>query len=295
MLLLSFAYTLLSTFIVSYALPALDSPTTGEVITSLPEAEIAKFRPYSYYASTGNCNPSLTRNWTCGTNCEANPTFEPVASGGDGDKVQFWFVGYDPTLDTVVVSHQGTDFSKIKPVLTDIDLDLRELDSGLFRGVSQSVKVHHGFRDAHARAFTRSVFQHPVLKILSSFKDSSGAAIALLDSVFLALHLPNVVFKTVVYAMPRVGNQAFANYVDEHLHDLRHINNKRDPVPILPGMFLGYHQPSGEIHIGDDDVWYVCPGQDNTSELCSTGAVRDVLNSRPGDHVGPFNGAIMTC
>ena len=86
---LSFASTLLSTFIVSYALPASDSPTTGEVITSLPEAEIAKFKPYSYYASTGNCNPSLTRNWTCGTNCEANPTFEPVASGGDGDTVQF--------------------------------------------------------------------------------------------------------------------------------------------------------------------------------------------------------------
>lgn len=31
-------------------------------------------------------------------NCDANPTFKPVASGGDGAVVQYWFVGYDLTL-----------------------------------------------------------------------------------------------------------------------------------------------------------------------------------------------------
>ena len=37
----------------------------------------------------------------------------PVASGGDGDSTQFWYVGYDPVLDEVVVAHQGTDTSKL--------------------------------------------------------------------------------------------------------------------------------------------------------------------------------------
>lgn len=37
----------------------------------------------------------------------------PVASGGDGDSTQFWYVGYDPILDEVVVAHQGTDTSKL--------------------------------------------------------------------------------------------------------------------------------------------------------------------------------------
>jgi hypothetical protein len=47
-------------------------------------------------------------------NCAgANPAFHPVASGGDGDSVQFWFVGVDTKLGTIIVSHQGTDPSEM--------------------------------------------------------------------------------------------------------------------------------------------------------------------------------------
>jgi predicted lipase len=91
---------------------------------------------------------------------------------------------------------------------------------------------------------------------------SLGAALALLDSVFLPLHLPSsTAFKTITYGMPRVGNQAFANYVDASVHDLTHVNNKEDPIPILPGMFLGFHHPSGEVHIQDSEAWDACPGE----------------------------------
>lgn len=68
------------------------------------------------------------------------------------------------------------------------------------------------------------------------------------------------------YGLPRVGNQAFADYVDQHITVLNggaglvRINNKEDPVPILPGMFLGFHHPSGEIHIQDSGAWDACPG-----------------------------------
>lgn len=42
---------------------------------------------------------------------------------------------------------------------------------------------------------------------------SLGAAIALLDAVYLPLHLPpGTTFSTTVFGLPRVGNQAFANY-----------------------------------------------------------------------------------
>lgn len=44
---------------------------------------------------------------------------------------------------------------------------------------------------------------------------SLGAALALLDAVFLPLHLPaTTTFKMVGYGMPRVGNPAFAKYID---------------------------------------------------------------------------------
>ena len=91
---------------------------------------------------------------------------------------------------------------------------------------------------------------------------SLGAALALLDSVYLPLHLPgDTSFRTVGYGMPRVGNKAFADYVDSHVAQLTHINNKKDPVPILPGRFLGFVHASGEVHITESNTWAVCPGK----------------------------------
>jgi len=56
-----------------------------------------------------------------------------------------------------------------------------------------------------------------------------------------------------------VGNKAFADYVDANL-SLTHINNMEDFVPIIPGEFLGYTHPAGEVHIQDSGAWLACPG-----------------------------------
>lgn len=61
--------------------------------------------------------------------CQANPDFKPIASGGNGASVQFCkflylllfivdyyilgYVGYSPSLNEVIVAHQGTDISKL--------------------------------------------------------------------------------------------------------------------------------------------------------------------------------------
>ncbi|KIJ04754.1 hypothetical protein PAXINDRAFT_21952 [Paxillus involutus ATCC 200175] len=270
-------------------------------ITALTTAQIDYFTPYTYYTSAAHCTPSQTLAWDCGTNCAANPDFEPVASGGDGALVQYWFVGYDPNLDTVIVSHQGTDFSKIVPLVTDVDMFLTKLYSTLFPGISSSIKVHNGFGDAQASSATDVLAA--VKTAMSKYNTTSvtmvghslGAAITLLDSVYLPFWLPaGTTFKTIVYGLPRVGNKAFANYVDANLH-LTHINNKEDPVPIIPGRFLGFVHPSGEVHIQDSGEWKACPGQDNTSKQCIVGDVPEILKSDSSDHNGPYNGVKMSC
>ena len=79
--------------------------------------------------------------------------------------------------------------------------------------------------------------------------------------MYLPLWLPvGTTFQTIGYGLPRVGNQAFANYVDANLH-LTHINNKEDPIPICPGLFMGFVHPSGEVHIQDSDEWAACSGK----------------------------------
>lgn len=79
--------------------------------------------------------------------------------------------------------------------------------------------------------------------------------------MFFRLNLPSdVVIRFIGYALPRVGNQAFADFVDGSGVQVQQINNMEDLVPILPGRFLGYHHPSGELHILDSGSWVSCPG-----------------------------------
>lgn len=162
-----------------------------------------------------------------------------------------------------------------------------------------SVEVHSGFANEQAKTATQIL--SAVQETISTHSASSvtvvghslGAAIALLDGVYLNIQV-SVPVSTIGYGMPRVGNQAFADYVDANL-PLTHINNKKDPVPIVPGRFLGYHHPSGEVHITESNVWESCPGQDNTSTLCIIGDVPNIFDANTSDHSGPYNGITMGC
>lgn len=113
----------------------------------------------------------------------------------------------------------------------------------------------------------------------------------------------------------KVGNQAFADYVDAHVTSLSHVNNKKDVVPILPGRFLGFHHPSGEVHITESNAWDACPGmslfdivdkfnanqsnnltgQDNTNSQCIIGTVPNIFEGDESDHDGPYDGVLMGC
>jgi hypothetical protein len=271
-------------------------------ITTLTTSQIDAFTPYTFYASAGYCQPSATLAWNCGANCQANPSFIPVASGGDGSSTQFWFVGYDPTLKTVIVSHQGTDVDAIIPLITDADFELEVLDSSLFPGVSSSVEAHSGF--ANEQAKTASTILAAVETAMSAHSTTSitvtghslGAAISLLDSLYLSIQIRSATVTFIGYGLPRVGNQAFANLIDSTLSTrVTHINNKEDPVPILPGISLGFIHPSGEKHIMDSNAWVACPGQDNPSTECTTGDVPTIFEGNESEHDGPYNGVEMGC
>jgi hypothetical protein len=73
--------------------------------------------------------------------------------------------------------------------------------------------------------------------------------------------------------------------------------SKLDPIPTVPGMFLGFAHPSNEKHIvisglapGD---WIACAGQDNENIDCSTGAVPNILVGNLDDHGGPYGPVTM--
>ncbi|KAH9169451.1 lipase class 3 family protein [Lactarius sanguifluus] len=252
-----------------------------QTITALSSSQIASFAPFTHFASTAYCNPSTTRNWSCGSNCQANPDFQPVASGGDGAGTQFWYVGFSSSQNTVIVAHQGTDPSEFLADLTDANFFLESLNPSLFPGVPSSVEAHNGFADEHAK--TAPTILSAVQQTLSAHGASSvtvvghslGAALSLLDGVYLRLHLSTgVTVRVVGYGMPRVGNQDFANWVDSSWASTT---------------------PRAKVHITDSGVWENCPGQDNTSTLCTVGDVSNIFEGSIGDHSGPYAGITMGC
>ena len=273
--------------------------TVGPV-KELQKTEVEAFKPYTYYAATGYCDPSATRYWTCGKNCDQNPSYVPVASGGDGADVQYWFVGIDHDLETIIVGHEGTDPAKIVPLLTILDIQFEELTPDLFPGISPLIQVHGGFRKSHAKTALEVLDAVKQAITLTEFRKvttvghSLGAAIAILDSIYLPLFIPNITVHTVGFGTPRVGNWAFAEYVDKNAN-LTRVNNRRDPVPILPGLMLGYEHPGGERHIHSDGKWVSCSAHDNESEKCTTGEVNDIFEGDLRDHDGPYEGVVMDC
>jgi hypothetical protein len=78
----------------------------------------------------------------------------------------------------------------------------------------------------------------------------------------MKLNLPaGTTVRGVTFGTPRVGNVAWATFFDSQVSQFTRMNNKRDPVPIVPGRLLGFRHPHLEIHIEPDGTAVVCPGE----------------------------------
>jgi Lipase (class 3) len=78
----------------------------------------------------------------------------------------------------------------------------------------------------------------------------------------MTLNLPaGTSVKGVTYGTPRVGNADFARFFDAKVSDFTRVNNEKDIVPIVPGRFLGFAHPHGEVHITSPGNAVACPGE----------------------------------
>ncbi|KAG8746071.1 hypothetical protein FRC10_006174 [Ceratobasidium sp. 414] len=211
-------------------------------VTPITAATIASFAPYANFVAAAYC--SGTADWSC-TACKKVPGFIPYATGGDGDSIPMWYVGWWPAGSSVVVVHEGTDPTQFLSLLTDAEALFGSLDPSLFPGLPSSISVHSGFRDAHAS--TAATVLTTVKEIIAArgatkvtvTGHSLGGAIAGLDAAFLKSNLPSTIsIKAVTYGQPRIGNQDFADWIDQNIFDYSRITNMDDDIPIVPGKFI---------------------------------------------------------
>ncbi|TEB21795.1 lipase [Coprinellus micaceus] len=259
----------------AFAAPASSFLEIRQSVTTLSASEVSVYKPYSWYAGAAYCPPASTLAWNCGIKCSANSGFVPIASGGDGAIIQHWYVGWDASLQTLIVGYQGTDPKRLIPLLTDVNLLMTPLRPDLFPGVGLFVLTHTGFNDAHAlsaravlTAVRAGVSRYNATTVTLT-GHSLGGALAAISTLHLALNLPS-------------------NHIPP-VSEMNRINNKRDIVPTVPSRVLGFAHTEGEIHIVDSNEWKNCPGQDNTSPECTIGYAPNIIEGDLDNHNGPYD------
>ncbi|CAE7075164.1 unnamed protein product, partial [Rhizoctonia solani] len=224
--------------------------------------------------------------------------FEVYKYGGDGGVVQYWYVGWWPSQNSVVVGRQGTDPDRIEAILTDAAFLPVLLPRDQFPGRPLLATAHVGFLASHTRsaadilsAVKDVLAQRKATKIVT-VGQSLGGALATLDGLYLQLQLGGAAKVTIrTLGAPRVGNDIFADFVNAKVSDVVRITNKRDIVPVLPPLLLGFKHTTGEKHLNTNDVWNSCAGQDNLSPSCSAGEVL-IEGIKLSDHLGPYPGGV---
>lgn len=238
---------------------------------------------------------------------------------GDGITSQMAFIAYSPTAG-IVIAHQGTNTSAAASVEHDIRINQvsmhtsltkieKKVTGGQQEQDSQPISVAAGFQNAWLQTSDEVLKQVEIARkqypnvTITITGHSLGAAISLFDALAIQNKFKNATTDTVLFGMPRVGNQQFANMVDAILPDQKHIINQRDPVPHLPFQSFGFRQASGEIWIQSREPskrdeqnaqstnTLSCPGQENSD--CS-----NTINFGQfdlDDHDGPYFGVEMDC
>ncbi|KZT32922.1 alpha/beta-hydrolase [Sistotremastrum suecicum HHB10207 ss-3] len=256
------------------------------------------------FSQIAYCSTAAVKAWHCGAPCQSVPGIKVLLASGDNADIPDFYVAYDPSSQTLVIAHQGTDPENIQSIANDVALGLTPISSTEFPSAPSGVKVHKGFQETFLR--TSSQITSLVSKSLTSQSPgpitnvlvtghSLGAAIAVMDAIdiktnILTGSLAGIKLDCVVFGLPRGGNQAWANFVDQTLGtSLSHTSNKNDPIPTLPPLFLSFEHPSGEIHITNSGDNVACPGQENKN--CSDG--NSVADDKLSDHDGPYFGVEM--
>ncbi|KZO99282.1 lipase [Calocera viscosa TUFC12733] len=264
-------------------------------VTPLTSAQISALTPFAWFANAAYCSHAAVMSWSCGSACSALPGVEVIATGGDNAATPDWFVAYYPAASAVVVSHQGTTTDNILSLIDDGEANLVDLDQSYFPGTS-GIEVHDGFQQTFERS--ASAVLSAVETGISAYGASQvyvighslGAAVGLLDGLYLATHISTPI-TTNLFGLPRVFNQAGANYIDAHALNLQHVTNDNDIVPRLPSTDFGYEHPSGEVFITQvgGSTYDACPGQENYN--CAIGIF--FLEDSTSPHDGPYAGVMI--
>ncbi|KAI4525727.1 alpha/beta-hydrolase [Schizophyllum commune Loenen D] len=211
----AFAVTLVST--VAHA------KLSGRDATPLSSSDIERYIPYAELARAAYCLGD-SDTWDYGHACVANDDFELYGSGGDGTtNSPYYFVGYSPSLTSIVVAHGGIEAEEFEGLQNTDSASQAPVNASLFPGAGEDVRAHAGFLSAHAKtadgvlAAVQDTISGTGAAALTTVGHGLGGALAEIDAVYLRLNVPFIRMNTIAFGKPRVGNAAWADLVDANV------------------------------------------------------------------------------
>ncbi|TRM57113.1 Alpha/Beta hydrolase protein [Schizophyllum amplum] len=270
----------------------------------LSAESISGYEPYAQFARAAHCLGG-SQTWECGDACAANKDFKLYASGGDGTSdLPFYFVGYSPSLASIIVAHGGMEAQDLATALQGPYIAQAPVNLTMFPGVDEDTMVYAGFRDAHSRsadavlAAVQETIATTGAAVLTTLGHGLGGALAEMDAAYLRLNIPYIRMNTVTFGKPRVGNAAWVDLVDANADSNARINNMRDPIPVLPAQTSTYEHPTGEIHVVQEGMWLACIAnngrEDDEDAECTIQSVRRMPDYLLISHqTGPYNGIFI--
>ncbi|KAK0215106.1 Alpha/Beta hydrolase protein [Armillaria fumosa] len=268
------------------------SGSNATTIVSPSDLTAAFSRP-AYFSRVAYCSTAAVMAFSCGAPCDALvDSVKILATGGLGGLIPrcalFFFAL------SVILRLTCTDPSSMVSIANDVELLLTPIDTKVFPSAAQkNVLVHSGFLDTFLR--TAPIVLSAVKYGISTTGattvvltgHSLGATLTTLDGLMLNDALTNVSIRTITFGSPRIGNQAFADFVDASFSNGSYLRmtNEADPVPHVPPAF--YVHAQGEVHLSEGGAM-ACEGQENESAGCADGVGLLALATGINDHTGPY-------
>ncbi|KAK2608739.1 hypothetical protein QQS21_002728 [Conoideocrella luteorostrata] len=218
----------------------------------LSEQDFTSIKYYVQHAAAAYCNFNADPGKTviCGKN--ACPLVQRnKATVVDSFVGQYTgigaYVAVDKIRKEIVLSVRGSN--NIRNFITDIIFAWQRCD------FVNDCKVHTGFaksweeiQDSATRAMKTARDQYPGYRLVAT-GHSLGGSVATLGAAYMRRNgFPVDVY---TYGSPRVGNDAFANWMTSQPGGQWRITHDADPVPRLPPIFVGYRHISPEYWLSN--------------------------------------------
>nr|KAJ3405408.1 hypothetical protein HK105_003746 [Polyrhizophydium stewartii] len=211
------------------------------------QATMEKLQTYTQYTAAAYC-PSVTSGlgWFCGGSCSGRTkdfTVEKAFTYLLGPQTA-GYIGYNTRTKQIITAFRGS--VTINNWLEDFMLWFQDADNGQllpsFYG-DDKIKLHKGFQESYRQA--RSLVRSTLASLMQRFPDyeliftghSLGAALAIVAATDIYQTTPSIAGRTSVYTygQPRVGNTAWANYID-NLPFASRIYRVTGYVDVIPGV-----------------------------------------------------------